>query len=391
MKLLPLLIFWCLWFLNFSTRTIFSPLLPLIEDSLSISHGAVGGLFTSYGVGYALALVVAGRFVSSWGYKRVVVLGFVGMGLVLLCFQWAESYLVLHALFLSLGFAAGTYMPSIVSIITETYDHRHWGKAIGIHDSAASLSIFSAPILITLGLQLLPWRRLLLFLGLPCLVFPIFFWKVSREPMQDHSRQGVRYIDLFRRRGTWIMALLWMVSAASNLGGYSILPLYLIKERGMDFALANTLFGVSRVGGISVSILTGFLTDRYGYRRMLKWSILTTGLSTVLLALSSNLTQILISLILQATFSLAFFPAGLAAISKLTPFSERSAVLGMTLALGVVLGTGGAPFILGLVADRFSFQVGIFWLGVLTTLSALAVKFLKDAPTPPLDKPTPVY
>lgn len=187
------------------------------------------------------------------------------------------------------------------------------------------------------------------------------------------------------------MALLWMVSAASNLGVYSILPLYLIKERGMDFALANTLFGVSRVGGISVSILTGFLTDRYGYRRMLKWSILTTGLSTVLLALSSNLTQILISLILQATFSLAFFPAGLAAISKLTPFSERSAVLGMTLALGVVLGTGGAPFILGLVADRFSFQVGIFWLGVLTTLSALAVKFLKDAPTPPLDKPTSIY
>ena len=380
MKLLPLFIFWCLWFFNFSTRTSFSPLLPLIEDSLSLSHGAVGGLFTSYAMGYGLALLVAGRFVSGWGYKRVVAIGFVGMGLLLICFQWAESYLALHILFFSLGFGAGTYMPSILSIITETYDYKHWGKAIGIHDSAASLSIFSMPILITLGLQLLPWRRLLLFLGAACLILPIFFWKVSREPRQDHSRQGARYIDLLQRRTTWIMGLLWMFSAASNLGVYSILPLYLIKERGMDFVLANTLFGISRVGGVFVSILIGFLIDRYGYQRMLKWSIVTTGLSTIGLALSSNLSQILVSLILQAAFSLAFFPAGLAAISKLTPLSERSLALGVTLAIGMVFGTGGAPFILGLVADHFSFQIGIFCLGALTTLSVLSVRLLKDAP-----------
>jgi len=45
MKLLPLFIFWCLWFLNFSTRTIFSPILPLIEDNLSLSHGAAGVIY----------------------------------------------------------------------------------------------------------------------------------------------------------------------------------------------------------------------------------------------------------------------------------------------------------------------------------------------------------
>ena len=351
-----------------------------MEDNLSLSHGAVGGFFTSYAIGYGLALLVAGRFVSGWGYKRVVVFGFVGIGLLLICFQWAESYLALLILFFFLGFGGGTYMPSILSIITETYDYRHWGKAIGIHDSAASLSIFSMPILITLGLQLLPWRRLLLFLGSACLILPIFFWKVSREPRQDHSNQGARYIDLFKRRTTWIMGLLWMFSAASNLGVYSIVPLYLIKERGMDFVLANTLFGISRVGGVFVSVLAGFLTDRYGYKRMLKWSIVTTGLSTIGLALSSSLSQILISLILQATFSLAFFPVGLAAILKLTPLSERSLALGVILAIGVIFGAGGAPFLLGLVADHFSFQAGIFCLGVLTTLSILSVRLLKDAP-----------
>ena len=70
MKLLPLFIFWCLWFLNFSTRTVFSPILPLIEDHLSLSHGEAGGFFSSLSIGYGLTLLIAGRFASVWGYKR---------------------------------------------------------------------------------------------------------------------------------------------------------------------------------------------------------------------------------------------------------------------------------------------------------------------------------
>jgi MFS family permease len=385
MNLVPLFVFWCLWYLNFSTRTVFSPLLPLIEDSLSLSHGATGGLLTSYAAGYALALLMAGRFVSGLGYRRVVVAGYVGMGLVLCCFHWAQSYLAFHILIFCLGYAAGTYMPSILSIITETYDQRHWGKAIGIHDSAASLSIFSMPLFITLGLRFLPWRTLLLILGLACLVLPAFFLRVSKEPRHDRSIEAARYMDLFRSRITWIMGLLWMVSGASNLGVYSILPLYLVKERGMDFSFANTLLGISRVGGLPVAVLAGFMADRYGYRRLLYWTIASTGLSTILVALSSNLTLMLISLILQATLSLAFFPVGLSAISKLTPLRQRSLTLGLTLALGVILGTGGGPFVLGLVADHLSFRTGIFWLGVVTALSSLAIRLLKDtgsAPSP---------
>jgi len=51
---------------------------------------------------------------------------------------------------------------------------------------------------------------------------------------------------------------------------------------------------------------------------------------------------------------------------------------GVVIAIGVIFGMGGTPFFLGLIADRFSFQIGIFLVGVLTTLSSLAVRFLKE-------------
>jgi hypothetical protein len=52
---------------------------------------------------------------------------------------------------------------------------------------------------------------------------------------------------------------------------------------------------------------------------------------------------------------------------------------GVIISIGMIFGTGGAPFILGVTADHFNFQIGILWLGVLTTLSSVSVSFLKEA------------
>jgi NNP family nitrate/nitrite transporter-like MFS transporter len=378
MKLLPLFVFWCLWFLNFSNRTIFSPILPLIEDSLQISHGEAGGLFTSLSIGFSLSLFITGRFASDWGYKRLVIIGFICIGFVLFGLRWAESYMVFHILFFLLGVSSGTYLPSILPIITETYDHKYWGKAIGFHDSAASLSIFFIPILVPLGLHYFHWKSLLLILGIVPFLFLIPFWKVSVEPKTETVHQRGPYVDLFGNRTVWIMGLLWIFSSASSLGLYSMLPLYLIKERGMDFGFANTLLGISRALGVIVPVATGIMTDRYGFRVILKWSILATGLSTIGLALSSSISFILMSLILQALLSLAFFPVAFMTISKLTPISGRSMTIGFIIAIGVIFGIGGGPLIIGLVADHLSFKVGILGLGILTALSSQLVKFLGD-------------
>lgn len=104
-----------------------------------------------------------------------------------------------------------------------------------------------------------------------------------------------------------------------------------------------------------------------------------TGLATISLSLSTTLSQISITLILQGTLSLAFFPVGMAAISRLTPLSERSMTTGVIVSIGVIFGLGGTPFLLGLIADHINFKVGILGLGVLTTFSSFGVRFLKEA------------
>jgi NNP family nitrate/nitrite transporter-like MFS transporter len=210
------------------------------------------------------------------------------------------------------------------------------------------------------------------------LLLPIYFWKISVEPKKELSEQRGRTLLLFKRKTVWIIGFLWIFAAGSCLGLYSILPLFLVKERGIDFHFANNLFGISRLGGVFVSIIIGFLLDRYGYRRMLVFGIVMTGLSTIGLSLAPTLPLIVIALILQATLSLAFFPIGLASISKLTPLSERAMATGVIISIGMIFGVGLVPFLLGLIADHLSFQFGILGLGILTALSSLMVRFIRD-------------
>jgi hypothetical protein len=81
-------------------------------------------------------------------------------------------------------------------------------------------------------------------------------------------------------------------------------------------------------------------------------------------------------LFLQASVSIAFFPVGLLAISKLTNLRERSVFTGATIALGVVFGSGLTPVLLGATADVWSFQIGILFLGLLTIFSTLSLRGL---------------
>ncbi len=350
----------------------------MIKDSLSITHAEAGGFFSSLSLGFALSMLVSGRFASNLGYKKTIVVGYIGIGIVMLWIRFTENYHIFHLLFFLLGISTGTYIPSIIPILTEIYESRHWGKVIGIHDSAASFSIFSIPIIIAFGLKFLSWRNILLILGVICLVLPIFFWKVSVEPNKEYSQSRTRYIDILKNRLVWIMGILSIMASGSSIGLYSILPLYLIEERGIEFGYANMLFGISRIGGFFISIISGFLTDHFGYRTMIFLSLFLAGLSTLLLSFASNLVFIMITLILQATFSIAYFPAAFSAISKLTSISERSTVTGLVFSIGVIFGMGLTPLILGLVADHFSFQKGIFWLGVIITSLSFLGKILAE-------------
>ena len=95
------------------------------------------------------------------------------------------------------------------------------------------------------------------------------------------------------------------------------------------------------------------------------------------MALIDNIPLFVCFLLLQGTFSVAFFPVGLMAISKLTNLQERTMYTGTIMAASQTIGLGLTPFLLGAIADRWNFNIGLFLLGTLTICHLPLFYFLK--------------
>ncbi len=378
MKILFLGLFWSLWFLAFSTRTSLSPLLPVIEDELHLSHALAGGLYLALSIGYTLSLLLSGVLAPRIGYKRSILIGYVALAGALACPWFARDYTVLLGIFFLVGAGSGLYLPSAIPLITRIFDTRHWGKALAFHDTAASISILAIPFLTTLTLYFLDWRGFFLILGGFCLVgVTLFGLLVPDAPPQSEEVRG-SLLRIFRRPDFRIMAVLWMVAATASMGLYSILPLFLVKEKGIPLDTANTLFGLSRIGGVFATVLAGFLADRFGVRRVLLFILLITGLSTVGIALAPSFLLLVVMLFIQAPLSNGFFPVGLVAISKLSDTGERSLFTGATISGGTIAGLGLAPLCLGAAADVWSFQAGILVAGGIIMAVSFVTLLLRD-------------
>jgi predicted MFS family arabinose efflux permease len=233
------------------------------------------------------------------------------------------------------------------------------------------------PLLTVFLLRFLHWRSIFVVLALAGLMVNIVFWFFAPDPKPvEEKRSGLP--ALLRRKDFRIMVIFWAFAAISTAGLYGITPLFLVKERGFSLEVANTIFGISRVGGLLVVVLMGFVLDRCSIKKIMLITLLWAGLSTVGIAVARNFWLLATLLFVQSTLSNALFPIGFVGISKLTDSNERSLFTGVTISVSAIMGIGIAPLALGTLADLWNFQAGILVLGVATTVSCFSLKNLPE-------------
>jgi MFS family permease len=365
-----------LWFLNFVGRTMFAPVLPLIEDEYIISHAKASSIFIFQAIGYGTSMFFSGLFSGLFGYKKSIVLSLIVAAFAFLLVPFAKVFNVLYILSFVIGMATGMYIPAVIPLITHYFEENIWGKAIAIHDSAASIGVFGAPIIAIFLLQFIGWRNIFSVLGIVFIVAALIFYMLFDE-LKVPKINVADFRKFISRKALWIMSVVWMFAASTSLGIYSVIPLYLTKELHLDIGYANTIFAISRLGGFVVAISAGFLVSRFSIQKVMASMLVISGIFTIFVALA-GIRFIGIALFLQATFIYGFFPAGLIALSRMFEMNVRSIATGLVFGWGVVVGWGITPYLLGLSGDLVSFKFGILLLGIGTIAVSGLVFLLKE-------------
>lgn len=360
-----------LFFLNFASRIILSPLLPTIEKELAISHSQAGFFFFLSSGGYLVGLLSSGVLTSRSSHRLAISASLAGVGIALLTIAAATSLWLIECGLMALGFAAGFYLPSAIATITSLVDKRHWGKAIAIHELAPNLAFFATPFLAEIFLHWSSWRMGLGLLGVLSLVGSLSFGRFGRGgDFPGESPGSNAFAVLARTPAFWLMMVLFGVGVSSTIGVYAMLPLYLVSQRNFDQSTANTLVAFSRSHGPMLGLLGGWASDKLGAKGTIIISLIFTGITTLLLGTLSG-PALGAAVLVQPLVAVWFFPAAFAAIAMITPPSARNLAVAFSVPVGYIIGGGAIPTFIGIMGDAGSFATGFVVTGLLIAAGGL--------------------
>lgn len=366
LPLVPLFLLVFIFYLNFVSRIIMAPLLPIIEVELGLGHGQAGSFFFFVAFGYGVGLLGSG-LVSYYLTHRLTI-AFAGMmgGLALIMISRSTSIIGIHAGLVLIGIFAGFYLPSGIATLTENISREHWGKAMAIHELAPNAAFVTTPLLSEFLLRFFSWRGALTVLGVWAVLMPVLFLafgRGSRKKGEPPRFASLR--EVLSGPSCWVMAIFFTISIGASFGLYTMMPLFLVSEIRMDRFWANTLIGLSRTFGIVVLFCSGFFIDRIGPKRAMVLYLTAAGSMTFLLGLVQGSITIPSLVLLQAASVVCLFPVGFTIVSLLFPDRLRGVAVSVVMFVGFLLGAGIIPSAVGYWAEAFSFSSGFSLLGII--------------------------
>jgi len=379
-KIFPLFFLAGMFFANFVSRLISAPLMPVIEKELGFGHSGAGFFFLMLAIGYSIGLMVSGLVSSRLTHRRTISLSAIITGCALLLIAASrELWMIRGGLFL-VGIFTGFYLPSGITTVTSSFESRHWGKALAVHEFAPILAFIAVPLLAEGLLLILPWRVILVFIGIAVMVMGLIFPRFSPGGNFKGDAPTFGNIRLVvGNRDFWRMVPLFCAALTISVGIYNMLPLYLTAERGMDREAANALAGLSRMSAIPAALFTGWIVDRFGAKPTMAFVIFFNGLAVILLGIIPG-RWVAPMVFLQPALAGGFFPAGFAALSRIVPVNARSLAVAITVFIANLVGAGLIPVFLGIFGDagRFGLAFIIVGCAVLASLLLIARLDIKE-------------
>jgi NNP family nitrate/nitrite transporter-like MFS transporter len=365
-----------LFLLGFLCRVIFAPLMPTIEQDLGIGHRQAGSLFLMMSMGFFVGQIGSGFVSNRLNHRGALILSALTVGFTPMLFIFADSINGIRLLLIILGLVAGLHVPSALATITAMVSRQDWGKALGVHQTAPSVSLVLAPLLVEAFLGPLTWRMILVCLGFVDLAMALIFILFGRcGDFSGEAPKPTMVKAVMDYPSFWIMIAIFALMMGGAMGTYSMLPLYLISERGLNKGWANSLLGLSRLSGLFITFLSGLVTDRVGE----KWSIavvmILAGCATILLGILSG-PWLVVIIFLQPALIACFFPPAFSSLSRITPPNLRSLTTSLVTPTAFLFGGGVAPALLGYMGEVHTFGLGISLAGGLMLIGPFLLKFL---------------
>lgn len=272
---------------------------------------------------------------------------------------------VYYALSLVMIFTATGASVLTLSKLLQAWFDKALGRALGILFAVGAVGAIVHPQVVSLVISKASWREAFFVMGLMSLVFGgLAGWLLLREPPRGaapaapspakvtpiQSAAPVSMRAFLTDRVWWNLAI-WNMLFGLAVAGILVHFAALMQDRGLSLAQAATAMSLVGAGGFVGNLAAGWLIDHTSATRLARLFVLAPLGATALLFFGSGITVAIAAAVLLGMFnagdhSLSVF------LARRYFSSESFGRAAATQQVAIALGSGTAPWLMGLVHDR---------------------------------------
>lgn len=405
--------------------------LPYIRQEYAMSNTEAGAIISLFFLGYAALQIPSGFLVKKFGVRSMFTIGMVLTSAFTGMMGLISSVAALKVLRFGVGVAEAPVAIACTSTINNWFPAKEKGTASGIFLAGSKLGPLIVPMLCAWIISVWGWRQIFFFFMIPGILLSlVWFFLVANKPSESKfvSESEAEYIadktaveqksqgskreyklwwldklvraknvapittskELFRSWDIWGAACgyFFMVGIVSVL--MSWLPTYLVTVK--QFAIMKTAFVSSApfAGTVVGNFVGGWLSDNFLNKRR-KPMMMVTALSTTIMMYSlinAPADMTLLALLLFATgFLLSLGYSAFMAYPMGRTNKETYPVAFSIVNTGGQLGGAGFPIFVGLILDKFSWDMVFLSLAVGSLICLIIVSTIVEPVEDPLTEP----
>ncbi len=297
-------------------------------------------MLTAFNLSYGLGQLPSGWLADRIGARTLITVGICGVAVVGLFIGISQTYAMLIVLLVIMGLVGGGYHPSALPLISASVNWKIRGRALGLHQIGGSSSFFLVPLLGAAIASAWSWRGSFIGLAIPTMIFGVVLYilLVRRKgtgtaqavPEDDHDETTSSPISSRR------LAVFIGLSTFTHVVAHSIVsfvPLYMVDKFNWSEGASAAFLSIFYSTGILMSLLGGYLSDRFGAVRVVVVISLIGGGAIYLLGVAPSSVLVgIVTFIIGMVVHMRMVASSAYIVGK-TPARHRSTVFGIYFAI----------------------------------------------------------
>jgi MFS transporter, Spinster family, sphingosine-1-phosphate transporter len=382
-----MVILYLLYFMDFATRAVISPMFPILKKEMGLSDSQLGWLSTIVLAVVSVLAIPLSYLIDRWSRRKMISL----MSIIWSAGSFFSGLSVNFTQLLItrgvLGVGEASFSSAGQAMIMATIKKSRRATVTGIWTTASSLGMACGMLVGGFVAAKYGWQAAFMAVSIPGVILGILAWfipdfknqiKTAGSDAGQSLSFGNILRDLVKNKTLVSLCISFGLVYFFCMTLFYWLPSYFIRYMGMDVARAGAMTAGIMVTALIAAPLGGFLGDRISRKNpknkiLLCWISVVAAIITFGLAILLNIWPLFFVVTL---FLFLFIPVQQIVCQEIVPFYQRATAYGVYIFSMFFLGGLWGPAVTGMISDAYNLQVAFWVNGAMLLAASLGYLFM---------------